>query len=187
MIPDGPLNKMVPLTEDHGGGGGGARGPPLAHGLHFQEIIPSYNLIIYMRHATVFPEMNLNLLYISNCSLTYSTLYGKDIHHGKNCMCSHYAPPRFSLFVSVQLMSPVFSYKWCLSGALVNTVCWFRLFGPWRVAHQFYHLWNARFGGNICNFGTVIAWLWYFGILKSYLNIRMNSFVRVKDKCDYVH
>ena len=36
MIPEGPLNKMVPLTEDHGGGvggGGGARGPPLAHGL----------------------------------------------------------------------------------------------------------------------------------------------------------
>ena len=23
MIPEGPLNKMVPLTEDHGGGGGG--------------------------------------------------------------------------------------------------------------------------------------------------------------------
>ena len=22
MIPEGPLNKMVPLTEDHGGGGG---------------------------------------------------------------------------------------------------------------------------------------------------------------------
>ena len=35
MIPDGPLDKTVPLTEDHGGGGGGggARGPPLAHGL----------------------------------------------------------------------------------------------------------------------------------------------------------
>ena len=34
MIPEGPLNKMVPLTEDHGGGGGGgggAPGPPLAH------------------------------------------------------------------------------------------------------------------------------------------------------------
>ena len=29
MIPESPLNKMVPLTEDHGG----ARGPPLAHGL----------------------------------------------------------------------------------------------------------------------------------------------------------
>ena len=23
MIPESPLNKMVPLTEDHGGGGGG--------------------------------------------------------------------------------------------------------------------------------------------------------------------
>ena len=23
MISEGPLNKMVPLTEDHGGGGGG--------------------------------------------------------------------------------------------------------------------------------------------------------------------
>ena len=35
MIPESPLNKMVPLTEDHGGGGGGggARGPPLTHGL----------------------------------------------------------------------------------------------------------------------------------------------------------
>ena len=37
MIPESPLNKMVPLTEDHwgggGGGGGSARGPPLAHGL----------------------------------------------------------------------------------------------------------------------------------------------------------
>ena len=34
MISEGPLNKMVPLTEDHGGGGGGGeRGPPLAHGL----------------------------------------------------------------------------------------------------------------------------------------------------------
>ena len=33
MIPESPLNKMVPLTEDHGGRGGGARGPPLAHGL----------------------------------------------------------------------------------------------------------------------------------------------------------
>ena len=33
MIPEGPLNKMVPLTEDHGGWGGGAREPPLAHGL----------------------------------------------------------------------------------------------------------------------------------------------------------
>ena len=35
MIPEGPLNKMLPLMEDHegGGGGGGARGPPLAHGL----------------------------------------------------------------------------------------------------------------------------------------------------------
>ena len=36
MIPEGPLNKMVPLTEDHGGGGGGGGvtwGPPLAHGL----------------------------------------------------------------------------------------------------------------------------------------------------------
>ena len=31
MIPEGPLNKMVPLTEDHGGWG--ARGPPLTHGL----------------------------------------------------------------------------------------------------------------------------------------------------------
>ena len=31
MIPESPLYKMVPLTEDHGGGG--ARGPPLAHGL----------------------------------------------------------------------------------------------------------------------------------------------------------
>ena len=26
MIPEGPLNKMVPLTEDHGGGGGGGGG-----------------------------------------------------------------------------------------------------------------------------------------------------------------
>ena len=37
MIPEGPLNKMIPLTEDHGGGGGGGggvlQGPPLAHGL----------------------------------------------------------------------------------------------------------------------------------------------------------
>ena len=33
MIPGGPLNKMVPLMEDHGVGVGGARGPPLAHGL----------------------------------------------------------------------------------------------------------------------------------------------------------
>ena len=34
MIPEGTLNKMVPLTEDYGGGGWGrsARGPPLAHG-----------------------------------------------------------------------------------------------------------------------------------------------------------
>ena len=30
MIPEGPLNKMVPLTEDHGGV---TWGPPLAHGL----------------------------------------------------------------------------------------------------------------------------------------------------------
>ena len=30
MIPESPLNKMVPLTEDHGGD---ARGPPLAHGI----------------------------------------------------------------------------------------------------------------------------------------------------------
>ena len=29
MIPEGPLNKMVPLTEDHwGGGGGGGHGDP---------------------------------------------------------------------------------------------------------------------------------------------------------------
>ena len=45
MIPESPLNKMVPLTEDHvcvcvcgggggGGGGGVARGPPLAHGVY---------------------------------------------------------------------------------------------------------------------------------------------------------
>ena len=39
MIPESPLNKMVPLTEDQGegggggGGGGGSWGPPLAHGL----------------------------------------------------------------------------------------------------------------------------------------------------------
>ena len=33
MIPEGPLNKMVPLTEDHGGGGGGGRAPTLAQGL----------------------------------------------------------------------------------------------------------------------------------------------------------
>ena len=34
MIPERPLNKMVPLTEDHGGGGGGGGGgTPLAHGL----------------------------------------------------------------------------------------------------------------------------------------------------------
>ena len=26
MIPEGPLNKMVPLTQDHGGGGGGGGG-----------------------------------------------------------------------------------------------------------------------------------------------------------------
>ena len=35
MIPESPLNKMVPLTEDRGG----AREPPLAHGL--REIIDS--------------------------------------------------------------------------------------------------------------------------------------------------
>ena len=29
IIPEGPLNKMVPLTEDR------ARGPPLAHGLNY--------------------------------------------------------------------------------------------------------------------------------------------------------
>ena len=28
MIPEGPLSKMVPLTEDHGGGGGGVHGDP---------------------------------------------------------------------------------------------------------------------------------------------------------------
>ena len=33
MIPEDPLNKIVPLTEDHGGGGWGARGPQLAHGI----------------------------------------------------------------------------------------------------------------------------------------------------------
>ena len=41
MNPEGPLNKMVPLTEERriiwggggGGGGGVARGLPLAHGL----------------------------------------------------------------------------------------------------------------------------------------------------------
>ena len=33
MIPKSPLNKMVPLTEDHGCVWGGAWGPPLAHGL----------------------------------------------------------------------------------------------------------------------------------------------------------
>ena len=26
VIPECPLNKMVPLTEDHGGGGGGVHG-----------------------------------------------------------------------------------------------------------------------------------------------------------------
>ena len=26
MIPEGPLNKMLPLMEDHGGGGGGGGG-----------------------------------------------------------------------------------------------------------------------------------------------------------------
>ena len=37
IIPESPLNKMVPLMEDHGDGGGGggwgAWGLPLAHGL----------------------------------------------------------------------------------------------------------------------------------------------------------
>ena len=58
MIPEGPLNKMVPLTEDHGGwvvvvvvvgggGGGGAGagawGLPLAHGPYnlVPERVPS--------------------------------------------------------------------------------------------------------------------------------------------------
>ena len=36
MIPESLLNKMVPLTEDHGG----ARGPPLAHGLIVIQVIP---------------------------------------------------------------------------------------------------------------------------------------------------
>ena len=37
VIPEGPLNKMVPLMEDHGGGG--AWRPPLAHRLPcFQSI-----------------------------------------------------------------------------------------------------------------------------------------------------
>ena len=32
IIPGSPLKKMIPLMEDHGGGGG-AWGPPLAYGL----------------------------------------------------------------------------------------------------------------------------------------------------------
>ena len=32
MIPESPLNKMVPLTEDHGGGGGGGGGGGAVHG-----------------------------------------------------------------------------------------------------------------------------------------------------------
>ena len=49
MIPEGPHNKMVPLSTTHGGswgGGGGARGPPLTHGLH---ILHSDNrLVVYV-------------------------------------------------------------------------------------------------------------------------------------------
>ena len=32
--PGNPLKKMIPLMEDHVGGGGGAWGPPLAYGLY---------------------------------------------------------------------------------------------------------------------------------------------------------
>ena len=43
MIPEGPLNEMVPLSEDHGGGGGGggARGPPLALTDYNRSYFPS--------------------------------------------------------------------------------------------------------------------------------------------------
>ena len=42
MIPEGPLNKMVPLTEDHGGGGRGAGEPTIAlHHGHIILIIPA--------------------------------------------------------------------------------------------------------------------------------------------------
>ena len=37
IIPGSPLKKMIPLMEDHGGGG--AWGPPLAYGLHVQKEI----------------------------------------------------------------------------------------------------------------------------------------------------
>ena len=40
MIPEGPLNKMVPLTEDHGG----ARGPPLAHRLIYSIVLCTHCL-----------------------------------------------------------------------------------------------------------------------------------------------
>ena len=36
IIPRSPLKKMIPLMEDHGWGGGGAWGPPLAYGLQYK-------------------------------------------------------------------------------------------------------------------------------------------------------
>ena len=56
MIPEGPLNKMVPLTEDHGGGGvGGCTGTPVSSrtnclGLGHETMVCDVCLSIFLRH-----------------------------------------------------------------------------------------------------------------------------------------
>ena len=72
MIPEGPLNKMVPLKEDRGGGGGGggggARGPPLAHGLkHLMKDLPECRQIdyfIFIMFVIVISQENMRFLFI---------------------------------------------------------------------------------------------------------------------------
>ena len=65
MIPESPLNKMVPLTEDHGGGGGGGGGggcmeTPVSSPLVYWNVELIFNSIIEIpqyRHYHYFNQM----------------------------------------------------------------------------------------------------------------------------------